>query len=279
MVAKAKKKKEETIIEEEKVIEVKTTKEDTDKPAEEKDKKEKTTDLGKETISSFSQLDSDKKPSTEEKEEEPEIKVEKEEAKEEETTLKETPKEEPKEQKEEKAPIDTKEWIPSTDEEVEEKAPKSKLLVFFIIFIIIGVIVGGFFYYRSSMKSKTTEEPSTTPETAEVTPTPTQIPEESVEEVDYSEYSVSVLNGSGIPGEAGTVQELLEELGLKDIDTGNAESYDYETTEVSFKDSVPSSVFNDIEETLGGEYTVELTESTLDEDSSFDIIIIVGVKK
>jgi len=286
MVAKTKKQKvTPKVEEEEKVIEVKTTKKDTAKSSIEKGKEEKgeIKDLSEDAISSFSQLDSDKELPKEADKKEPELKKEIKEEKKEEKLLEEEPKEdvEEEEKKEEKPSIDTKEWIPSSDEVVEEKGSKSKLLIVFALLIIIGVIVGGFFYYKSSVQNKkTSDEPSAPQETEEVTPTPTEIPEEtSTEEIDYSEYSVSILNGSGIPGEAGIVQGLLEELGFEDIDTGNAESYDYETTEISFKESVPGATFEGIQEVLGGEYTVKLTESTLDEDSSFDIIIIVGIKK
>jgi len=124
-------------------------------------------------------------------------------------------------------------------------------------------------------RSSLTPTPTPTP----VSSTPTPTPSEIMEELDLSEYSVSLLNGSGVPGEAGNAEELLSELEFADIKTGNAESYDYEQTEVSLKKNLPQGVYSKIEAALSETYSISLSETTLDEDSTFDIIIIVGQRK
>lgn len=262
------------------VIEVKTSKEPADKgktkPA------EIPPDITKEsTISSFSQLESEEKPPSEEKKEEPEIKEPQNEK-----SKVEEPKEKPGETPKEEMTIkEGKEWIPGAApepslEDTDKKISKTKIFIGLAIITVIAIIVGGVFYYKSKVSSTETAKDTTlTPQVTETTPTPTDVPEEEVEKIDYSEYSVSVLNGSGVPGESGNVKDSLEKLGFENVETGNAQSYDYETTEISLKADTPEGVYTAIEEALSDEYTVGKSETALDEDSAYDVIIIVGTKK
>lgn len=273
MAAKTKKGKNETIIpeeevESEKIIEVKTSKKEPKKELPEIETEESLPDIKSDkSISSFSQLDSDKDLSKEEKEDE----------KSEEKPVKEEPeKEEPAEEEKEEA----KDWTPSEEdtEEIEEKPSKTKILLVIFVVAIIGLIVGGVFYYRSRVsKTETTDQPEPTPTASEETPTPTE--ELVTEEVDYSEYKVSILNGSGIIGEAGKVEDLISDLGFDSIETDNAESYDFQTTEISMKEDTPDAAISAIEELIGESFTVERTGTSLAENSTYDIIIIVGTKK
>ena len=265
---------------EEAVIEVKTTKKPT------------------EGISSFSQLDTDKKAAMEDEESDKEEESGNESESEEEKSGEETTEETEEITQDDKAPIATsdtktgessastdeaKKWLKSATPELEtesagEKGSKAKIIIIIIVVaVILGIIAGGFYYYRSKVSSpQEPTKPSTTTETV-VTPQPTEEP--VTEEIDFSEFSVSILNGSGVPGEAGNAESLMSDLEFSSVDTGNAESYDYENTEVSLKDGLPEGVYSKIEEALTGVYNVTLSETTLDEDSSFDIIIIVGSKK
>jgi hypothetical protein len=179
---------------------------------------------------------------------------------------------------------EAKKWLKSVAPELEtesasEKGSKVKILIIILVIaVIVGIIAGGFYYYRSKVSSTPEEstQPSTTKDTV-VTPEPTEEP--VTEEVDLSEYTLSILNGSGVPGEASNVEELLTDFDFSNIETGNAESYDYENTEVSLKENLAKGAYEKIKEALSGEYSVTLSETALDEDSSFDIIIIVGAKK
>ena len=164
--------------------------------------------------------------------------------------------------------------------------PKTEKLPFWILFIafIIGLsigagLIGGIFYYRSNVSKTNKEIVNIKP-----TSTPMSTPEVTVEEneteekkIDLSKYKVQVLNGSGIKGIASKTSNLLEEAGFKDIDTGNADSYNYTKTEVSFKDSVESDVFKSIEDALT-DYTIEKSDD-LKDTSDYDIVIIVGQPK
>jgi hypothetical protein len=151
-----------------------------------------------------------------------------------------------------------------------------KLFWLFVFLVIGGLVVGGFFYYKSKVGSQPKEDTSRAPQatsTPEATSTPTP-----AEEVKLDSLKVNILNGSGIPGEAGKVQALLEEGGFADFETGNAESYDYTITEVTLKEGVSSAAFDAVKEALE-EYNVVKQEDALDQDSEFDVEIIVGTKK
>lgn len=151
-----------------------------------------------------------------------------------------------------------------------------KLFWLFLFLLIAGLVVGGFFYYRSRVGgepgSGSSETPTSAP-TAEATSTPTP-----AEEVKLDSLKVSILNGAGIPGEAGKVQALLEEAGFADFETGNADNYNYTVTEVRLKGGVSTKAFDAIKEALD-EYNVVNQEEVLEEDSEFDLEIIVGTKE
>lgn len=151
-----------------------------------------------------------------------------------------------------------------------------KFFWLFLFLLIGGLVVGGFFYYKSKVGGESaggvteTSQPTSAPE-ATVTPTPS-------EEFKLDELKVNILNGSGIPGEAGKVQALLEEAGFADFKAGNADNYSYTITEVSLKEGVSGAAFDAVKEALD-EYNVVKQEDTLAEDSEFDVEIIVGTKK
>lgn len=169
----------------------------------------------------------------------------------------------------------------------EEEKPKLSILkivlLFILGFVVGGASVGAFLYFNPLQKSEEKKMEETTP--AE-TPTPEAMQEKSEEatdsaqtkEVNFSEYSVQILNGSGIAGAAGTVEDLLKEQGFEIFETGNADSYDYENTEVQIIGGLPKEVYDTIEKGLEN-YTVTLSEENLPEDSQYDVVIIVGQKK
>jgi len=243
-------------------------------------------------ITSFAQLDTQEdEPKEAKKIITEEVKDEDTEEKEQTESEEKTPDEEPEEEKEVEEPKDkggdekisseeVKDWLkdvrPDTTKEVE-KSGKPLLKIFLIIIVLLaigGAVAGGIYYYKNSVSTSTTTEEGEE-ETSEPTSTATPVPEEA----DYSEITVSILNGSGVVGEAGNVVTLIEDIGLSDPNTGNADSYDYTTTTISLKESVSSALYDSIQEKLSDEYIVEKSDTPLEEDSSYDIIIIVGTKK
>lgn len=156
---------------------------------------------------------------------------------------------------------------------------KKLLIAFLIILLLSGLALGGIFFYRS--KTKPEAEPEATPiPTVEVTPTPevstTPTPET---EVNLSDYSIQVLNGSGVAGEAGYVEEILTAEGFESIETGNADSYEYSDTEIMIKENTPDKVFESIKKALNNKYTVTKSEDVLSKDAKYDIVVITGIKK
>ena len=131
------------------------------------------------------------------------------------------------------------------------------------IFAILGVllILGGGIWFILQTPSDTAIEPNPTPvvdslstfATPEATPDPG--PTATPEPVDKSEIAIEILNGTGVPGEAGFLEDKLEAAGFKDLTAGNAESQSETETTVTFDREVASSVVEEISDLLKGIYT------------------------
>jgi len=174
-------------------------------------------------------------------------------------------------------------WIENYDE--KETTEKKKGSGFFKVFLIIltvlslaAVIVGGIFYYQKNIAGESKEEAEETQKTEEPTATPTEKPKEEVK-VDYSKYSLQILNGSGVPGEAGKAKDLLTDLEFDSVLTGNASNYDFEKTIVALKEGIPSQVFTDVKKLLGNTYDLESKSDLLEDSSKYDVVITVGMRK
>ncbi len=80
-----------------------------------------------------------------------------------------------------------------------------------------------------------------------------------------------VYNGAGIPGIAGEAAQELIRGGFRVVDTKNADTFDYETTQIVVQHGDESTA-DGIAEILGaGEVTVQLADQQV-----ADIIIIIG---
>lgn len=157
---------------------------------------------------------------------------------------------------------------------------KSKMsLVFFIvlgIILLIGAVV--FFISRSANQAVPSPSPTSFFSAPSPTPTPEASPTGSSEDVDKSEISIEILNGTGIPGEASYLQGQLKSLGFEKITAANASTQNETETTVTFAKSVPDSIKKEIEaklETIYNEVKVS-TSSTL---SGVDIRILTGLRK
>lgn len=151
---------------------------------------------------------------------------------------------------------------------------KKWLLILLVVAAGLVLVGGGIFVYRKAMKRQAIT--STSPalpetiqpekETPPVTPTPA---------LTRADIKIQVLNGSGTPGAAGKTADFLEDKGYEDIKTGNADSYDYEKTVVKIKED-KKDYLELLRSDLSGEYTLAADTETLETDSSFDAIIILG---
>lgn len=159
------------------------------------------------------------------------------------------------------------------------------ILIGLAVGLFAGLLVGGgIFYFRRSRANKSEDTTQSSPlptseaieeemeEKAEEEVTPTPEPTQAVNKQDLT---IQILNGSGAPGAAGEGRDYLQNLGYENISAGNADSYAYEQTEVYVKGNkkdMLEELINDLKE----EYEVSVQSEYLDEDSDYDIRIIIG---
>lgn len=138
--------------------------------------------------------------------------------------------------------------------------------------VILAVLGGGGYYYYQNMQNKTAVEEKAVTVTEAPTPTPTP------EEVDKAEFTIKILNGSGIAGEAGRAQKLLEDAEFTVDSTGNAKTYDYEETVIQAGADVSDAWIDALTEELENAYTVKASVEDLDEGADTDVVVIIGNK-
>lgn len=163
--------------------------------------------------------------------------------------------------------------ITPLDIEEEEAPPVAKgpfknviLAVIIAALVIVGLFVGGLVVSRKSIPFLKSPTPTPT-----VTPTPTPTPTP----LDFSQFTVQVLNGTGTPGQAGQVQKILEEAGFEEIEVGNAGRYDYPQTQVQLHPNAPDSLYEKLSQILADSFPATLS-SQLDTDAQFDVLVITG---
>lgn len=137
------------------------------------------------------------------------------------------------------------------------------------------------FFYLVSLQSRVNQsnlEESPEPfvvQESEPLPTPTE--EAKKEEViDKKSISISVLNGTGITGEAAYLQDKLGDLGYTSVKVGNASSQNYKETVVKFSSTLSRSVVDELTAELNKIYNDVRTQTVNAE--SFDVEIITGLR-
>jgi len=113
---------------------------------------------------------------------------------------------------------------------------------------------------------------------AKATPTPLPKPTAAptAVPVNLKAYSVSVLNGSGITGQAGKVKDSLTTDGFNVASTGNADNSNYTQTEIAAKKSVSQAYLSKLEAELGKTLSVDSTIAPLQDSSSTDVTVTLG---
>jgi hypothetical protein len=166
--------------------------------------------------------------------------------------------------------------------ESSSKPTKVKVLVMIsIIFFLLGVL----FFIKGNpfgKKDVGTDIPSPTlgpSPTTLLEPSPTQVvSDEQERQIDFSLVSIQIQNGTGREGSADEVRSLLEEIGFTDFETGNANSFDYQETEIKIKEGTSQEVVGEIVKTLEETLDVIVGEEFLDSSSEYDVVIVVGQK-
>lgn len=159
---------------------------------------------------------------------------------------------------------------------------KLYLMALIVGIVIVMLLVGGLLVSqraqgdRDSGEILTGDQPIATPSVVVASPSPesTQSAEPNPAEIDLTTISVQVLNGSGVPGLAGKVADVLTEAGIEDVETGNAANYNFETTVIQVK-SDQAGLYSRLEALLRDTYQVEAGDA-VSERSEFDAIITVG---
>jgi hypothetical protein len=157
----------------------------------------------------------------------------------------------------------------------DQKQKKMKLFVASTLaFITMSIATYTVFLSYSQTSPPIVAAPSPTIPAATETPTSPS----PVAEREYSDYSIRILNGSGVPGAAGAVQELLQEEGFAQFDTDNADSFDFTDTEIRVGASASATLVEDLMTALEQNY-IPIKKDPLTDISKYDIVIVVGTKK
>lgn len=160
---------------------------------------------------------------------------------------------------------------------MEEKRGSKKKTIITVLVIVIFLAAGFLISWRYTNKKLDLGSPLGEEEVEigptvgadEPSPTPTIVA------LERADLKVQVLNGTGEAGAAGTGKDLLEALGYEEVDTSNADSYDYELTEVALKEG-KEDYFEILKGDLKESYEVASESSLLEEDSDFDSVVTLG---
>ncbi|MEO6508784.1 MAG: LytR C-terminal domain-containing protein [Patescibacteria group bacterium] len=154
------------------------------------------------------------------------------------------------------------------------RIPMKELLLFvasfglsFLLLLSVMKFTGSDSNFLKSSKNEVTPTKTVSPISEEPTPTPAP-------ELERKDINVKILNGTGTAGQAAEVKDILLKLGYVDILTGNADNFDYKTSEIQVKkgeDALSNLMKTDLKS-----HTTSPKISTLDEDSAADVVIIFG---
>lgn len=145
--------------------------------------------------------------------------------------------------------------------------PKKSVLLF------IGSFILSFLLFLAFSKIKLPKIPNLNMEK----PTPTAVPTATATPTPSFKkegLKIKVLNGSGTAGKASEMKDILTKKGYGEIITGNADNYDYVTTEVQIKKTFSQA--SSMLKTDLKDYLSTFKQSNLDASSTADLIIIIG---
>ncbi len=128
---------------------------------------------------------------------------------------------------------------PMYEQKSGEKKSGKKLLIFVIVLILLlagGYLANKKFRVVSKVKSIVQPAPVTTP-----TPVPSPSPV-SQPVLNRSDWSLEVLNGSGVTGAAKKIADKIQALGYPVVKTGNADKDNYAVTQILVKKELQSQV-------------------------------------
>lgn len=152
------------------------------------------------------------------------------------------------------------------------KRSKSKFPLLILIVVVIIAIVGGSYLLRQNKKNNRSENITPTQEEIPtVTPTP---------KIDKQTVKFQILNGTGTPGQANSVVDVLKKAGYNgdNISTDNASNYNHTEATIAVKSGFES-VGKDVKAALESTFSsISIDSQTLSSDSNYDIVITTGGK-
>jgi hypothetical protein len=177
-------------------------------------------------------------------------------------------------------PHDPNSFAFTEGEDIPTEKKHSFLFFFFIAFVAFLVGLGGIAGGYSLVKDHhfTLPSLSSIPFLSEATPTnePTPITSPTPKEVDLSAYTIRILNGSGITGQAATLKTALTDAGYTVGETGNADSSDYTQTVISAQTNVEQAYLQKLEELLKKTYQVDSTVKTIPSVGDSQVTVTIG---
>lgn len=153
----------------------------------------------------------------------------------------------------------------------DNKSSRGKNIILFLVVFLLVAIISALFYLFSAGILKI-EKPQ---ENVEITPTQSPSPTPTPVEFDRAELSIQILNGSGESGVAASMETFMEDLGYENLEIGNADNSDYENVTIQIKEEYED-LAQLIDEDLASDYTVNSDYEILEDDSEYDVVIIVG---
>jgi hypothetical protein len=153
---------------------------------------------------------------------------------------------------------------------VKEKKFASLFLISVgVALIVAGLVIAGWRLIILPGKTAVKEPIPTIKPTIAPTPTP-------ILKINPEDIRIKILNGSGMPGQAGKLAGNLKNIGFEVLETGNADRFDYKKTEVHYKKGEKQKADFLIKNLT--DYKVGTPEASLKEDNSADVEIIIGEK-
>ena len=107
-----------------------------------------------------------------------------------------------------------------------------------------------------------------------ITPEPSLVKEKQL--MDKSSVTIQILNGSGIEGQAGEINLLLQDAGYKNVTTGNAESLEL-ITKITYKSQVSKEILNNILQEVE-KILSDISAPEASQSAEFDVVIVTGIR-
>lgn len=159
----------------------------------------------------------------------------------------------------------------------EKQINKFMVIGVCLLFVLVSAVVGYLMYqlgFRKGQDEAMRNISSTVVPTVAV-PSVTPSPEITVAP---SRYTISLMNGSGIAGEATRAKILLESQSYNVGTVGNADRTDYNQTIIQAKKSVDGGWIKQLRMTLEKRYSLSDVDTMAASESS-DVVVIIGSKK